>query len=419
MSVKPRARDRPKGRGDIREFLCDERREDERSGWMGNVIAAVHGCYAGRGGTQAGEEKNFLRTLATVGGVSALRSGWKQGPPGEGEGAGVEWAVDEVQQSAEAGHQSGGIFFADVTFDEGFAEVADDTCGAEAEAIPEDDGPWGGLWCGSEECSGEAKPEPAPGGAANKCTDEAHSGFSGTEFGCEATFAPESAEGVGAGVTAFHADDHGGECEVAEFFSGEPAELSGDGWEQSGIEEDDEVTTQRLHGDSGRVEADGFECQQEQCCGGEDCGDAAHGMQNGDGGVELQMEVEPTEECDEHGEWAGSSEAWSNAAHGEQIAEFPCGPQADESTEEGEQAGSSAEGLIGDEECDERGDEQAGHEQSPAEHWCALSGSCAGRLGYSAGCVGFGGESTEATVAGGVVLKSLAEVVFAKFGPEA
>lgn len=351
--------------------------------------------------------------------MSELRGGWKHCPPGEGEWAGVKGAVDEVQQSAEAGHQSGGIFLADVAFDERFAEVADDTCGAETETIPEDDGPCGGLWCCIEEYSSEAKPEPASGGTADKCTDEAHPGFAGTEFRCEATFAPESAKGVGAGVTAFHADDHGGECEVAKFFSGEPAELSGHGWEQSGVKEDHEVTAQRLHGDSGGVEADGFEGQQEQCCGGEDRGDAAHGMQNGDGGVELQVEVDPAEECDEHGERAGRSEAWSNAANGEQIAEFPCGPQADESTEEGEQAGSSAEGLIGDEERDEGGDEQAGHEQSPAEHWCAFSGSCAGRFGYSAGCVGFGGESAEATVAGGVVSESLAEIVFAKFGPEA
>ncbi len=33
--------------------------------------------------------------------------GWQQGPPCECDGSGVEWAVDEVEESSEAGHECG------------------------------------------------------------------------------------------------------------------------------------------------------------------------------------------------------------------------------------------------------------------------------------------------------------------------
>lgn len=41
--------------------------------------------------------------------IEDLLSGgrWQQSPPGECDGAGIEWAVNEVEESAEAGHECG------------------------------------------------------------------------------------------------------------------------------------------------------------------------------------------------------------------------------------------------------------------------------------------------------------------------
>ena len=115
-----------------------------------------------------------------------------------------------------------------------------------------------GLGFGLEELSGEVKPEPRAGGTANECSDEAHTGFSGAEFGCEFSFAPEASEGVGAGIAALDTDDDGGEGEVAEFCAWEPAELGGKSGEGTGVENDDQVCSEGFHGVTGGIEAECF-----------------------------------------------------------------------------------------------------------------------------------------------------------------
>ncbi|MEY3225845.1 MAG: hypothetical protein RLZZ536_464 [Planctomycetota bacterium] len=74
-------------------------------------------CAGVPGLTQRAADSCFLCGLfaANEGGSAGW---WQENPPGECDWSGVEWAVDEVEESAEAGHESGGVFASDVAFDE-------------------------------------------------------------------------------------------------------------------------------------------------------------------------------------------------------------------------------------------------------------------------------------------------------------
>ena len=74
-------------------------------------------CAGVPGLTQRAADSCFLCGLfaANEGGSAGW---WQENPPGECDWSGVEGAVDEVEESAEAGHESGGVFASDVAFDE-------------------------------------------------------------------------------------------------------------------------------------------------------------------------------------------------------------------------------------------------------------------------------------------------------------
>ena len=61
-----------------------------------------------------------LEQRVSVSRIEVLLSGgrWQQSPPGECDGAGIEWAVNEVEESPKAGHQCSRVFAADITLDQ-------------------------------------------------------------------------------------------------------------------------------------------------------------------------------------------------------------------------------------------------------------------------------------------------------------
>ena len=52
--------------------------------------------------------------------IEVLLSGgrWQQRPPGKCDGSGVEWAVNEVEESTKAGHQCSRVFAAHIALDQ-------------------------------------------------------------------------------------------------------------------------------------------------------------------------------------------------------------------------------------------------------------------------------------------------------------
>lgn len=85
-------------------------------------------------------------------------------------------------------------------------------------------------------------------------------------------------------------------------------------------------------------------------------------------GIALKVQVEPADECDGGSERAGERKIGAKIADSEKLGEFPCRAEGDESAEGGEESGGSAKVLICSEKCDESRDQNAGHQESPAEH---------------------------------------------------
>jgi len=141
-----------------------------------------------------------------------LNAGWFQGPGLEeaeeeiGERGGQEWAVDEVEDAAEAGDEAAGVFDAGVAFYQAFQEVAGLSDGAQncAEEEGFGDGVEGAEVFGPDACAGEGDE-----GGGDEAEEEAFPGFAGAEPGDEFVSAEGSAAEIGADVGGFDdQEDH-------------------------------------------------------------------------------------------------------------------------------------------------------------------------------------------------------------------